>query len=214
MDKLSPLQRRWVGWGAACLASGIAAGIAAAGIAAAGFFAARPKPPATPRPPQSVGDYNLVFPGAKVFFLDNGVGEGCQKTYTLKGRKSTVSVDFNNLLTFQGKADRNTARQEADEWRETQASTNDGSVTERHFGPFAAGNVTGYYQLAEYSLADGRTNEARSIFFVKGAMPYQVNFSFVKSDSASDRKMADDTWKSLLRQLGIPRAALPTGAVS
>jgi hypothetical protein len=164
------------------------------------------------RPKQYVGHYDFNIPGAKVLFLDNGQNAGNEKVYTVKLQKTAVSIDFNNILAFKGQVSLDDMKAEADNYRSMQLkyTVAPSQLTEKTFMPVNIGSTQGFYQLAEIRLRDGRVNELRNLFIVQKGQPYEVHFSFVKSNVAADNKAVVNTWRTVLDQLGIPVSALPT----
>lgn len=181
------------------------AGVLVIGVAIGTFFLTQHRQP--------VGAFDFSLPGASVLFLDNGKGAGNEKVYTVKGKDTAVSVDFNNILAYAGKANLDTVKTETEEWRKTQALVMDASKFKQlSYQPFEAGQIKGYYQLTEIKISRGRINQSRNLFFLKDGQPYQIIFSFVEPKSESDKTLVSQTWTTLLKQIGIPPSILPIKA--
>ncbi len=158
---------------------------------------------------QLVGEFAFNIPGATVFFLDNGSSAGNEKVFTIKGQKTDIQIDFNDIMAYAGHANLSDMKAAAEDWRSTQAKPPISNfLKETWFGPFDSGKVKGYYQLAEVHRTNGSTGEQRNLFFARDGKPYQVSFTFTNSDIKADQDKVNETWETLLDKIGVSPLSL------
>lgn len=151
---------------------------------------------------QPVGDFDFNIPGATVSFLDNG-SAGNEKIYTLKGQKTDIEIDFNDIVAYEGQVNPGNTKA-AEAWRSMQARPPfNNLLKETWFGPFSSGRIQGYYQLVDVHRSSGQLAKQRNLFFIRAGKPYQISFLFTQSKIGADQEKVRKTWKTLLKAIGI-----------